>query len=168
LIKFIINLLNEILKDNTMDDLLLQRISCGVDSTIGLLYHKRKLLCYTLEDIYRPEKIAGKTRIPAGRYRLGLRTDGGLHIKYRDRHPGHEGMIWLHDVPGFEWVYIHVGNDADDTEGCVLVGNTPNINTNVSGSIGASVDTYRRVYAYTLPLIKTGLSITIRDEDYII
>ena len=31
-------------------------------------------------------------------------------------------MIWLQNVPNYEWVYIHAGVSKKDTRGCPLVG----------------------------------------------
>ena len=77
----------------------------------------------TLEDPQQEHKIWGETRIPAGIYRLQLRDQGGMTVRYRNRYPDmHKGMIWLRRVPQFEWVYIHVGNRAVETNGCILVG----------------------------------------------
>jgi hypothetical protein len=77
----------------------------------------------TLEDPQQEHKIWGDTRIPTGTYNLELRDHGGMTVRYQNRYPDmHKGMIWLRRVPGFEWVYIHVGNSARDTQGCILVG----------------------------------------------
>lgn len=77
----------------------------------------------TLEDPKHEHKVWGETRIPAGFYRLSLRRVGGMHDRYKRRFPDmHQGMIWIREVPFFEWVYIHVGNTPRDTEGCILVG----------------------------------------------
>ena len=149
-----------------IDGLLLQRYSVSPESTLGLLYLDNRLVCYTLEDTYRDVKIAKETRIPAGIYKLDWRTDGDMVKRYRARYKGHGGMNWLKDVPGFEWVYIHVGNSHADTEGCILVGSRPNVNTITGGFISESGDTYTRLYADIRERIP-GLTITIRDEQII-
>lgn len=55
------------------------------DASLGLLFgvtDTRELLCFTLEDEAREEKVRGKTRIPAGgRYRILLRTEGGMTVR---------------------------------------------------------------------------------------
>lgn len=107
----------------------LQRFGYGDDSTVGRLYDRTeepgKFLCWTLEDERRQVKVKGETCIPEGVYRIVLRTEGGMHGKYAERYgKRHRGMLWLQKVPDFEWVYIHKGNTDDDTDGCVLVGET--------------------------------------------
>lgn len=83
-------------------------------STIGELSSDGELICFSLEDVVRPpgEKVPGKTAIPAGRYEVAITHSPRFDIE----------MPLLLDVPGFQGVRIHWGNDADDTEGCLLVG----------------------------------------------
>jgi len=86
----------------------LQRINRGTDSTIGSLFIGAGAGLYfhsfTCEDEQRNIKVRNETRIPAGRYEIKLRTEGGFHAKYSNRYPKtHKGMLWLQDVPNFEW-----------------------------------------------------------------
>lgn len=114
---------------------------------------------HTLEDEYRARKVPGETSIPAGIYEIRLRTEGGMHQKYARRFPWHVGMLWLQDVPGFEWIYIHIGNDDDDTDGCILVGETRGPDW-----IGESVKAYTRLYQHIVPYFDTEpVQIEIRD-----
>lgn len=117
---------------------------------------------WTLEDPKRAHKVFGETRIPAGRYHLALRNEGGMTQRYAARFPDmHQGMIWLLDVPMFEWVYIHIGNTAKDTEGCILVGLGKDDDRIVS-----STDAYRRIYPPIVNAIKTdGCQLVIHDEE---
>ena len=86
------------------------RFGYGSDSTVGRLYVDDMPLMYTLEDEVRD-------------YDVTPRTTGGMTQRYAERFPDlHQGMAWLRDVPGFSYVYIHIGNTDDDTEGCLLVG----------------------------------------------
>lgn len=86
----------------------------GPDYTIGKLYIDGHYLCDTLEDTVRPAgtKIAGKTAIPAGTYRV-KKT---MSPRFKKILPE------ILDVPGFAGVRIHSGNTAADTEGCLLLG----------------------------------------------
>jgi hypothetical protein len=59
-------------------------------------------------------KIKGRTAIPTGVYAV-RRTQSPKYKKL---------MPLLLGVPGYEGVRIHAGNDADDTEGCLLPGKT--------------------------------------------
>ena len=109
------------------------RFSSERDSTNGLLFditgECRNFLSYTLEDEYRKEKVMHETRIPAGTYKVTLRTVGGFHAKYTERYGEmHKGMLWVCDVPGFEYILIHTGNTDEHTSGCLLVGDSQNNN----------------------------------------
>lgn len=92
--------------------------------TIGKLSINGKPYCETLEDPDRgltsamplaeiqKRKIKGDTAIPTGKYRV-VET---FSPKFR------KTMPLLLNVPGYEGVRIHPGNDASSTEGCLLVG----------------------------------------------
>lgn len=147
------------------------RFSSQKDSTLGLLFNvtdeKREFLCYTLEDEYREEKVMHETRIPAGTYEITLRTVGGFHNKYSERFPKiHKGMLWVRDVPGFEWILIHCGNDDDDTSGCLLVGDTQTENTQSDGFVGSSTNAYRRIYPQIAEAIENGECVEITYIDF--
>jgi hypothetical protein len=101
--------------------------------------------------------VAGETRIPAGTYQIKLRTDGGMTVKYKSKFPEHRGMLWLQDVPGFEWIYIHVGINDDHTAGCILVGDV----AMASGELGQSTTAYRRIYGLVSNAILAGEPVSI-------
>ena len=87
------------------------------DCTIGELFVDGHFECFTLEDIVRPGdiarvKVAGRTAIPPGTYRIELT----MSQRFKRVLP------LLLKVPGFEGIRIHAGNTAEDTEGCILVG----------------------------------------------
>lgn len=117
------------------------------ESIIGLLFLNDKFLCYTLENTHRDIKVMGNTCIPEGTYEIKLRTEGGHHQRYSEMFKeDHEGMLWLQDVDNFQWILIHIGNKKDDTDGCILLGDTVNNNSIDDGFIGASKPSYIRVY----------------------
>lgn len=96
----------------------------NVSSTVGELLVDGKFFCHTLEDrdrgltqydrltTIRDTKVPGQTAIPRGRYTV--------RFTYSPRF-GRE-TLQVTDVPGFEGIRIHAGNTADDTEGCILLG----------------------------------------------
>ena len=107
----------------------LNRIFKGSDYTIGKLYIDGHYFCDTLEDPVRtlpascpntsegilcacPEKVYARTAIPAGTYKVTMQ------FSPRFKRP----LPLLHDVPHFQGVLIHSGNEPDDTAGCILVG----------------------------------------------
>lgn len=105
-------------------EIMIQRLIQTPNETTGMLSIDGKHFCFTMEDEHRDVKKLNETRIPSGRYSLIVRTNGGMHKKYTERYgpKKHKGMLWLQDVPGFEWIYIHVGNYESDTSGCILTG----------------------------------------------
>lgn len=84
--------------------------------TIGTMYVDGERFCDTLEDKVRDlakgQKVAGKTAIPAGTYRVIVNSSPKFG---RD-------LPRLQDVPHFEGILIHRGNTHEDTAGCILVG----------------------------------------------
>lgn len=105
-------------------ELTLKRKTFTDNSTIGDLFINGKFFCYVLEDKERglvasegaeacaKKKIYGKTAIPYGRYEVVM--------TYSNRFKQY--MPLLLDVPAFAGIRIHTGNKAEDTEGCLLVG----------------------------------------------
>ena len=92
--------------------LTLKRIFKGENYTIGKLHIDGEYFCDTLEDAIRDIKVYDETAIPAGSYKVTIT----LSPRFR------RWLPLLHDVPNFEGVRIHRGNTAEDTHGCILVG----------------------------------------------
>jgi len=123
------------------------RYSHGKISTLGLFLIEEKFACYTLEDAFHVVKIPGETRIPNGRYPVKLRTVGGHHNRYSQKFPDiHKGMLHVINVPNYQYILIHIGNDDDDTEGCLLVGDKSMTNITSEGRIESSTIAYKRIY----------------------
>ena len=97
------------------------------DTTLGALFIDDHWQCHTLEDIIRPvgEKIYGETAIPPGRYKLVLSMSNRF-IRI---------LPEVLAVPNFTGIRIHAGNTAKDTHGCLLLGQTRNVEAR---SIGQS------------------------------
>lgn len=84
----------------------------GTEYTIGKLYIDGQYFCDTLEDTVRSVKIAGKTAIPEGKYKV-KKT---MSPRFKTILPE------ILNVPNFSGVRIHSGNTAKDTDGCLLLG----------------------------------------------
>jgi hypothetical protein len=130
------------------------RYNSKEDFTDGLFFINGEFQIHTLEPEYREIKIAGKKRVPNGRYKLGLRTEGGFHNRYLKKFGAdfHKGMLEIKDIPDFKYVLIHIGNKRKDTLACLLTGMT-NSADNV-GFIGGSTAAYKKIYP---PIIKSLL-----------
>lgn len=140
----------------------LKRFYDGPDETPGILYIPGTFPTFIVEDEKQAVKVPGETRIPAGRYRLALRTEGTHHERYAKKFPGmHKGMIHLLDVPNFLWILYHIGNMTSHTDGCLLAG------------LGIHYDTQGRVrtldsevaYVRTYPMIASAIE---KEDTYIV
>ena len=131
--------------------------------TLGAFVLEGTVRAFTLEDQPRAVKVPGSTRIPAGQYRLALRTVGRLHERYRAKFGAeHRGMIEILNVPGFTAVLIHIGNTAADSAGCVLVGEQ----ASVEGIVQSSERAYRNIYAALVGAVAAGTAtLTIKDPN---
>lgn len=142
-------------------NLKLYRYSSQSKTTLGVLHIDNEFECYTLEDRHRQEKIKGETRIPKGNYRIKLRNFGGHYERYSEKYTYHKGMLWLQDVENFEHILIHIGNYAEDTDGCILVGESVNNNVTDTGMLSNSTNAYLKMYFKVLEAFEN-------DEDVFI
>lgn len=103
-------------------ELTLNRIFLGSSATIGELLINDKHLCDTLEDRVRPEgeKVYGKTAIPEGKYEIEL-THSPRFKKI---------LPEILNVPNFSGIRIHSLNKAEESEGCIGVGEWNGKDTN--------------------------------------
>jgi hypothetical protein len=95
------------------------------ESTIGEMFIDGVFLCYTLEDKDRnlkhtdsllwikTRKVYGKTAIPTGTYKCGFTISNRFKRVLPE----------IFNVKGYTGVRIHAGNTAEDTHGCLLLGN---------------------------------------------
>lgn len=101
-------------------EITLTPVSKTSNSTISTVKVNGMFECYALEDTVREVqgqpvsqwKVAGKTAIPAGRYKVIV----DMSNRFKRELP------LLVNVPGFAGVRIHPGNSSADTEGCILPG----------------------------------------------
>jgi hypothetical protein len=138
-------------------ELYLKRLHSKDTDTLGFLYSDdRTVECWTLEDAHHDEKIAGQTRIPAGRYKLTLAFSSHFQRE----------MIYLVLVPDYTGIMIHMGNRAKDTEGCILVADSVTLVSGQEDFNQLSNEALNRIQ----PIISTAIHqgdtyITITDED---
>lgn len=147
--------------------LLLKRIAKKDTYTIGKLYVDGKYVADTLEDKdkgltqdmsleeIKKIKVYGQTAIPTGTYKIDMNT---VSPKFKDRSwakPWKGKLPRLIDVPGYEGVLIHVGNQAQDSLGCVLVGQNK-----VKGRVINSTATFGKLMSVLLQ-DKDNVTITI-------
>ena len=143
------------------------RFASDDKTTLSTISVDGRFICFALEDRHRTgAKVPGATRIPAGDYAVRLRTVGGFHGRYSRKFADmHRGMLELVGVPNFEYVLIHIGNDEDDTAGCLLTGTSADSQPG-NMSLGNSTGAYKRLYAAVVDAAAAGdLRISIKDGD---
>ena len=158
-----------VINGNTME-IILKRIAKKDAYTIGNLFVNGEFVCNTLEDKDRgltsqmsleeikAKKVYGKTAIPYGTYKIDMDT---VSPKFKDRSWAKfcgGKLPRLIDVKGYEGVLIHVGNKAEDTLGCILVGENK-----IKGQVINSTATFQELYSVMLKakLLGEELSLTI-------
>lgn len=138
--------------------------------TIGHLYVDGKYFCDTLEDTDRGLtqqmtleqikriKVQDKTAIPSGSYRVTLDVKSPKYSNY-NRYPWAKAINGcvprLLNTIGFDGVLIHVGCKAEDTSGCILVGQNK-----VVGRLINSTITFNKLYA-AMKTARGGIYLTI-------
>lgn len=145
------------------------RYSDDGETTLGLLYIDGSFYCYTLEDTYREVKIPGKTRIPAGSYKVDfIKEETSLTLLYRKTRDWFDYHLEIKNVPGFVGVYIHNGGTSADTEGCLLIADGITANDTVK-TLTNSRQTYEEFYKLIGGKLRnnTTVNITIYNENWI-
>ena len=151
--------------------LTLKRTFKGPQYTIGKLYVNGVYECDTLEDTDRglnetqslleiqSKKVYGQTAIPTGTYSINMTT---VSPKFKDRAwaKPYKGILpRLENVKGYEGVLIHVGNKAEDTLGCILVGENK-----VKGQVINSTATFYELMTVLLKAQSAGEVIELTIE----
>lgn len=143
--------------------------------TIGKLYYideetqAKKYICDTLEDTDRrltdnmdveaikQLKVYAKTAIPTGTYQISLNTVSPKYSKRKYYKQLCGGKVpRLLGVKGYDGVLIHIGNTADDTAGCILVGENKKV-----GQVINSTKAFEKLYKILLSA-KYGTQIEIK------
>jgi len=118
-------------------------------ATSGVILLDGEFMGHVLEDPFHEVKIPNETRIPAGTYEVEFRQlgQGSMNDRYVDKFgSNHHGMLELQDVPGFTFVYIHIGNFVADTSGCLLIGSDVMHQDNEANAITSSTSAYKPFY----------------------
>ena len=152
--------------------LLLKRIYTCKDYTIGRLYADNIYICDTIEDTDRgldcnmplsklqQLKVANVTAIPSGTYTILMNVVSPKYSKSNYYMNVCNGKVpRLDNVPGWSGVLLHVGNDQDDTSGCILVGYNK-----VRGKVLNSKTAFEKLYAILKKAYNNGEKITLTIE----
>ena len=134
--------------------LLLNRSPSRDGATVSPLYCDGSLVCFILEDVVREVdgqpveqwKVPGRTAIPCGTYKVETVNSPRFG----------PDTLSLVDVPGFQCIRIHAGNDAEDTEGCLLPGTWVN-----GATVANSRDMLARIKHLVLPALERGEDVLV-------
>lgn len=155
--------------------LILERCFNKEKYTIGKLYYidensnAKRYICDTLEDTDRrltdsmdveaikQLKVYAETAIPTGTYQISLNVVSPKYVKrdYYKRLCG--GRVpRIIGVKGFDGILIHIGNDAKDSAGCILVGYNKQV-----GKVIDSKKAFEKLYKILLSA-KYGTQIEVK------
>ena len=148
--------------------LLLKRIALRPTYTIGHLFIDGAKFCDTVEDKVRDTnkdgdlldegegKVYAETAIPYGTYDVTLNVQSP-RFRTKKAYEFCKGFLpRLLNVPHFEGVLIHIGNTANDSGGCILVGENK-----VVGGLINSTATFTRLYGRLKAAANRGEKIEI-------
>jgi len=136
-----------------------ERVKSDNDSTLSIVSIDGKFECFGLEDEFREDKVPGETRIPAGEYPLNVRKVGGFHNRYSEKFPDmHKGMLQVMDVPDFEYILIHIGNTEENTDGCLLLGQS-GMSGKLPMEVLSSTQAYKAFYPKVIAAAEKGNAI---------
>ena len=145
-------------------NIFIEEIGSTNNSTVSQLFVDNRAICFTIEDGWRERKIQDETRIPAGRYRIRKRSVGKFYEKYKKAF-GHTWVPHITDVPGFEYILIHIGNTTKDTSGCILVNRCIGINSAFGDYEGTeSTSVYKLLYGLMDKAFERGEEIWIEIQ----
>lgn len=150
-------------------ELLLDRKYCKEKYTVGQLFIDGIFFSNTLEDKVRDinkngkfdngeYKVYAETAIPYGEYEITLDVVSPKFSKYQFYKEVCNGKVpRLLNVPHFEGILIHCGSTANNSAGCILVGN----NT-IKGGLTNSKETFKKLYSILDKANKNNEKITIK------
>lgn len=152
-------------------ELKLKRVALKETYTIGKLYVNGTYFCDTIEDKVRDlnkdgdlndvreGKIPSLTAIPYGKYEITLKVQSPKY-SLRTNYNWCKGYLpRLINVPNFEGILIHAGNTANDSAGCILVGENK-----IKGGVINSMFTLKKLYSELKDADNRGEKIWITIE----
>lgn len=151
-------------------DITLKRIAKKQSYTIGKLYVDGKYVCDTIEDTDRGldqkqdleyiqrNKKYGITAIPTGKYEvlMDVKSPKYSTINFYKINANNGCVPRLKNVPGWDGVLIHCGNTAENSLGCIIVGQNKAV-----GKVLNSQETFKKLYKI-LQTAKDTIYITIQ------
>ena len=144
----------------------LERFFDDKKGTLGILFVDNVFECFTCEDTFRSLKVKGKTRIPSGQYWIDFRRVVSNKTKsYRKRYKWFNYHLQLQNVPKFEYVYIHIGNNATHSEGCILVGDQANKYGLSGAEVLKSRVAFNAIYKKVSGALDSGKRVSIEIKD---
>jgi len=151
-----------------------QRYNFSKDWTLSRHLVSGNLFGFGVEDEIRQVKVKGETAIPYGTYTLDFRQSPKFSTSFywndktgklieakeftalKDKSGWRvHDLIWVTNVPGFEYVLIHWGNTDLDTEGCYIVGSALGVVNGREGVVNSRKH-YIKLYEKVYPLVKNG------------
>lgn len=141
-----------------------RRIALKDTYTIGKIYIDGEYFCDCCEDrvrdLSKEEKVPNKTAIPYGTYEITLDVKSSKFSDF-NKYPWakeYDGYLpRLTNVPLFLGVLLHVGNTAEQSSGCLLVGENREV-----GKVVNSTKTFHRLMnEHLIPANKRGEKIYI-------
>ena len=152
----------------------LKRYKSDEETTLGRFYVQNEFVCYIVEDQFNSKKVWGEMRIPSGEFEISYRYEGRFHNSYKTKFKDiHKGILCVHNPElkdewkikvgdiEFRYVLIHLGNDDDDTAGCLL----PNTTVNDSTMRGSnSTDAYKKLYSIIAKHLDAGREVKLIVE----
>jgi Family of unknown function (DUF5675) len=139
--------------------LALQRLVLTANSTCGSLYVNDSLQCWTLEEPFKDGQSG--SCIKAGTYDVVM-APSPKFMGSSDPWERQQGQVIPHiqNVPDRQYILIHWGNTAKNTEGCILVGHSHSVDF-----IGQSRDAFAELKEKMIEAIANGETISLVVED---
>lgn len=144
------------MKEAIIELIRIERFKSEKDCTLSKMYIKGQYMGFVIEDEIRKVKVKGETAIPQGTYDLDTRFSPRFSRFFdydsksktlisNDKRTGKHPLIWIKNVPNFEFILIHWGNTDDDSDGCLIVGDKLGVIKGQTAVLNSRIF-YRRIY----------------------